>query len=71
MSQEKKDAQRKKERLSKNAKRHNKTHEECAKHRKTMCECIKSVVGRLELYRTYVLLYRTYVLLARPTKVRR
>ncbi len=30
-----------------------------------------SVVGRLELYRTYVLLYCTYVLLARPTKVRR
>ncbi len=29
------------------------------------------VVGRLESYRTYVLLYSTYVLLARPTKVRR
>ena len=30
-----------------------------------------SVVSRLDMYRTYVLLYRTYVLLARPTKVRR
>jgi hypothetical protein len=29
------------------------------------------VVGRLELYRTHVLLYRTYVLMVRPTKVRR
>ncbi len=29
-----------------------------------------SVIGRLELFRTYVLWYRTYVLLARPTKVR-
>ena len=29
------------------------------------------VVGRLYMYRTYVLLYRTYVLLARLTKVRR
>jgi hypothetical protein len=29
------------------------------------------VVGRLELYHTYVLSYSTYVLLARPTKVRR
>ncbi len=32
---------------------------------------LSTVVGRLELYRTYVLLYSTYVLLARPTKVRR
>jgi hypothetical protein len=30
-----------------------------------------SVVGRLDMYRTYVLLYRTMVLMARPTKVRR
>ncbi len=30
-----------------------------------------SVVSRLDMYWTYVLLYRTYVLLARPTKVRR
>jgi hypothetical protein len=29
-----------------------------------------SVVGRLDMYRTYVLLYRTMVLMARPTKVR-
>jgi hypothetical protein len=29
------------------------------------------VVGRLDMYRTKVLLYRTMVLLARPTKVRR
>jgi hypothetical protein len=29
------------------------------------------VVGRLDMYRTYVLLYRTMVLMARPTKVRR
>ncbi len=29
-----------------------------------------SVVGRLDMYRTKVLLYRTMVLLARPTKVR-
>jgi hypothetical protein len=29
------------------------------------------VVGRLVMYRTYVLLYRAYVLLAHPTKVRR
>jgi hypothetical protein len=30
-----------------------------------------SVVGRLDMYRTKVLLYRTMVLLVRPTKVRR
>jgi hypothetical protein len=30
-----------------------------------------SVVGRLDMYRTKVLLYHTMVLLARPTKVRR
>jgi hypothetical protein len=30
-----------------------------------------SVVGRLDMYRTKVLLYRTIVLMARPTKVRR
>ncbi len=30
-----------------------------------------SVVGRLELYPTYILLYSTYVLLACLTKVRR
>ncbi len=29
------------------------------------------VVGRLDMYRTYVLLCRTYVLLVRLTKVRR
>ncbi len=29
------------------------------------------VVGRLDMYRTYVLLYRTMVLMAHPTKVRR
>ncbi len=29
------------------------------------------VIGRLKLYRTYVLSYSTYVLLVRPTKVRR
>ncbi len=29
------------------------------------------VVGRLDMYRTKVLLYHTMVLLARPTKVRR
>ncbi len=29
-----------------------------------------NVVGRLDMYRTYVLLYRTMVLMARPTKVR-
>ncbi len=32
-----------------------------------LCSC---VVGRLDVYRTKVLLYRTMVLLARPTKVR-
>ncbi len=41
MSQETKDAQRGKERLSKNAKRCTKTWEECAKCRKTMHECVK------------------------------
>jgi hypothetical protein len=30
-----------------------------------------SVVGRLDMYRTKVLLYRTMVIMARPTKVRR
>jgi hypothetical protein len=30
-----------------------------------------AVVGRLDMYRIYVLLYRTMVLMARPTKVRR
>ncbi len=30
-----------------------------------------TVVGRLDMYRTKVLLYRTIVLSARPTKVRR
>ncbi len=29
------------------------------------------VVGRLDMYRTYVLLYRTMVLMTRLTKVRR
>ncbi len=41
MSQEQKGAQREKERLSKNAKHHNKTQEECAKCIKTMPECVK------------------------------
>ncbi len=41
MSQEKKDTQREKERLSKNAKRHNKTQEECAERKKTMLECVE------------------------------
>ncbi len=41
MSQEKKDAQREKKRLSKNATCHNKTQEECAKCKKTMLECVK------------------------------
>jgi hypothetical protein len=36
MPQEKKDTQREKERLSKNAKHHNKTQEEFAKYKKTM-----------------------------------
>ncbi len=31
---------------------------------------VEIVVGRLDMYRTKVLLYRTMVLLARPTKVR-
>ncbi len=34
-------------------------------------EATESVVGRLDMYHTKVLLYRTMVLLARPTKVRR
>jgi hypothetical protein len=41
MSQEKMDTHREKERLSKNAKHHNKTQEECAKRKKTMLECVK------------------------------
>ncbi len=41
MSQEKKDAQREKESLSKNAKRCTKTQEECAKHKKIMQECVR------------------------------
>ncbi len=40
MSQEKKDAHREKDRLSKNAKHHTKTQEECAKHKKTNRDCI-------------------------------
>ncbi len=40
LSQEKKDAQREKDRLSKNAKRHTETQEECAKRKKTNCDCI-------------------------------
>jgi hypothetical protein len=39
MSQEKKDAQREKERLSNNAKCHTKTWEECAKCKKTDHDC--------------------------------
>ncbi len=39
MSQEKKDAQRKKERLSKNAKHCTKSQEKCAKRKKTDCDC--------------------------------
>ncbi len=38
MSQEKKDAQKEKERLIKYAKRCTETQEECAKHRKTNCD---------------------------------
>jgi hypothetical protein len=41
MSQEKKDAQREKERLSKNVKRRVETQEENAQHRKINCECMK------------------------------
>ncbi len=37
----KKDAQRENESLSKNAKCPSKTQEECAKNKKTMCECVK------------------------------
>ncbi len=40
LSQEKKDAHREKDRLSKNAKRHTKTQEECAKCKKTNRDCI-------------------------------
>ncbi len=38
MSQEKKDAQREKERIIKNAKRHMETQAECDKHRKNNCD---------------------------------
>ena len=41
MSQEKKDTQREKERLSKNAKRQEENQEESDKHRKINCECMK------------------------------
>ncbi len=41
MSQEKTDAQREKERFSKNAKLCTKTQEECAKRRKIVHECVK------------------------------
>ena len=40
MSQEKKDAQREKDRLSKNAKRQVETQEESAKRNKTIQECV-------------------------------
>ncbi len=40
LSQEKKDAHREKDRHSKNAKRHTKTQEECAKGKKTYRNCI-------------------------------
>ncbi len=40
LSQEKKYAHREKDRLSKNAKRHTKTQEECAKCKKTNHDCI-------------------------------
>ncbi len=40
LSQEKKDAHREKDRLSKNAKYHTKTQEECAKRKKTNPDCI-------------------------------
>jgi hypothetical protein len=36
----------------------------------TLSTDCSSVVGRLDMYRTYVLLYRKIVLMARPTKVR-
>ncbi len=48
MSQEKKDAQRVKERLSKNAKRQVETQEESAQRRKINCECMK----RKQLFET-------------------
>ena len=41
MSQEKKDAQRVKERLSKNAKRQVETQEDCAQRKKINCEYMK------------------------------
>ncbi len=41
MSQEKKDAQREKEKLSKNANCCTKTQEECAKCKKIMQECVR------------------------------
>ena len=41
MSQEKKDAQREKERLSKNSKGQVETQEDSAQHRKINCECMK------------------------------
>ncbi len=41
MSQEKKDAKREKERLTKNAKRQVETQEESAQHRKINFECMK------------------------------
>ena len=41
MSQEKKDAQREKERLSKNAKHQVETNKESAQRRKINCECMK------------------------------
>ncbi len=40
LSQEKKDDHREKDRHFKNAKRHTKTQEECAKRKKTNCDCI-------------------------------
>ncbi len=43
MSQEKKHAQREKERLIKNAKHRTETQEECDKHRKTNCD---SMMGK-------------------------
>ena len=41
MSQEKKNAQREKERLSKNAKHCTETQEECAKRKNIMQECVR------------------------------
>ena len=48
MSQEKKDTQREKERLSKNAKRQEENQEESDQHRKINCECMK----RKQLFET-------------------